>query len=146
MEKYELCHWGIKGMKWGVRRYQNKDGSLTPAGRKRQKNWSEDAKAVSSLRNKKINEMSNAELRKLNERVQLENQYRSLNPSAVKKGMKFVAGAVAITGTILNLRTNGGRMADLAKEGAKAAATIYGLVSGKTLMSELADSLDKFSV
>lgn len=31
----ELVHWGIKGMRWGVRRYQNKDGSLTPAGRKR---------------------------------------------------------------------------------------------------------------
>ena len=31
----ELMHWGIKGMKWGVRRYQNKDGSLTPAGKKR---------------------------------------------------------------------------------------------------------------
>lgn len=31
----ELYHWGIKGQKWGVRRYQNKDGSLTPAGRKR---------------------------------------------------------------------------------------------------------------
>lgn len=31
----ELYHWGTKGMKWGIRRYQNKDGSLTPAGRKR---------------------------------------------------------------------------------------------------------------
>ena len=31
----ELVHWGIKGMKWGRRRYQNKDGSLTPAGKKR---------------------------------------------------------------------------------------------------------------
>ena len=30
-----LCHWGIKGMKWGVRRYQNSDGTLTPAGKKR---------------------------------------------------------------------------------------------------------------
>lgn len=33
--EYELKHWGVKGMKWGVRRYQNKDGSLTPAGQKR---------------------------------------------------------------------------------------------------------------
>ena len=31
----ELQHWGIKGQKWGVRRYQNSDGSLTPAGIKR---------------------------------------------------------------------------------------------------------------
>ena len=33
--EYELYHWGIKGMKWGVRRYQTKDGYLTDAGRKR---------------------------------------------------------------------------------------------------------------
>lgn len=33
--KQELYHWGVKGMRWGVRRYQNKDGSLTPAGKKR---------------------------------------------------------------------------------------------------------------
>ena len=31
----ELTHWGIKGMRWGIRRYQNKDGTLTPAGKKR---------------------------------------------------------------------------------------------------------------
>lgn len=35
MEKNTLAHWGVKGMRWGVRRYQNKDGSLTPAGKKR---------------------------------------------------------------------------------------------------------------
>ena len=29
-----LAHHGVKGMKWGVRRYQNKDGGLTYAGRK----------------------------------------------------------------------------------------------------------------
>ncbi len=31
----ELYHHGVKGMKWGVRRYQNPDGSLTQEGRKR---------------------------------------------------------------------------------------------------------------
>lgn len=35
MDSNELYHWGIKGMRWGFRRYQNKDGSLTPAGKKR---------------------------------------------------------------------------------------------------------------
>lgn len=31
----ELRHYGVLGMKWGVRRFQNKDGSLTPAGKKK---------------------------------------------------------------------------------------------------------------
>lgn len=35
MENKELYHYGIKGQKWGIRRFQNKDGSLTKAGLKR---------------------------------------------------------------------------------------------------------------
>lgn len=37
MEDLYLAHHGIKGMKWGVRRYQNEDGTLTAAGKKRYK-------------------------------------------------------------------------------------------------------------
>lgn len=44
-EENELCHWGIKGMKWGVRRYQNRDGSLTSAGRARRE-YGDDAGEV----------------------------------------------------------------------------------------------------
>lgn len=35
MDRNELRHDGVKGMRWGVRRYQNKDGSLTELGKKR---------------------------------------------------------------------------------------------------------------
>lgn len=31
----ELMHYGVKGMKWGIRRYQNADGSLTDVGKRR---------------------------------------------------------------------------------------------------------------
>lgn len=44
MEQEHLEHWGILGMKWGVRRYQNPDGSLTSAGKQRYglgKSWGE---------------------------------------------------------------------------------------------------------
>ena len=48
----ELQHHGVKGQKWGVRRYQNPDGSLTPAGQKRQakKELKQDVKEYRSLR------------------------------------------------------------------------------------------------
>lgn len=33
--EYDIKHWGVIGMKWGLRRYQNPDGTLTPAGKAR---------------------------------------------------------------------------------------------------------------
>lgn len=46
-EENSLKHWGIKGMKWGVRRYQNSDGTLTPAGKKR---YDHDTKDLSDAK------------------------------------------------------------------------------------------------
>lgn len=112
----ELYHWGVKGMKWGVRRYQNKDGSYTSAGRKRKRdNWSEDAKTVAEIKKKSVKEMTNAELRKLNERTRLENERKQLNPGAIQKGLKVAGTIVAATGTILALQSNGGKMIALGK-------------------------------
>lgn len=49
----ELYHHGIKGQKWGIRRYQNKDGSLTPEGKKKYKT-SENFNKIRSDRKSKI--------------------------------------------------------------------------------------------
>ena len=49
----ELCHHGILGMKWGVRRYQNNDGTLTSAGKRRY--YSTDLRsAIARRKNEKI--------------------------------------------------------------------------------------------
>lgn len=54
MVNNELYHHGTKGMKWGVRRYQNKDGSLTTAGKKRQRDNSPEADAKRKEIGKKV--------------------------------------------------------------------------------------------
>ena len=56
----ELYHYGVKGQKWGVRRYQFADGSYTPAGIKRYQNTknSNNVKKVSNMMSMRLSEVS----------------------------------------------------------------------------------------
>lgn len=72
----ELYHFGVKGMKWGVRRYQNEDGSLTSLGKKRDKMLSDRkiAKRNSTTSNIVNAEYSRREFEDAKTRLKLENQ------------------------------------------------------------------------
>ena len=89
-----IYHFGIKGMKWGIRRYQNKDGSLTAAGKKRY--------GDSSSVNNEIKDLTDQELRDRINRLNLERQYRDLTtPSGQKqtnKGKQFVTSVLETSG------------------------------------------------
>ena len=74
----ELYHWGVKGMKWGVRNYMNEDGTLTTAGKAR---YNEDGTR------KKAKDMSDEDLQKSNRRLQAEKQYEQLSETNAHKNL-----------------------------------------------------------
>lgn len=67
----ELMHYGVLGMKWG---------------RRKARNTSDDYKKSRSIKKKHVSEMSNQELKQLNERLQLEANYKNLTSRKKKAG------------------------------------------------------------
>ena len=89
-----LIHYGILGMKWGVRRYQNKDGSLTSAGKKRYGNNDDikdsPKKNTEEPKKKSVKDMSDEELRREINRMQLEQSYLRMTGQNIEKGKSAV--------------------------------------------------------
>lgn len=88
-----LEHHGILGMKWGVRRYQNKDGSLTAAGRQRYLN---DDGSYNDTAKKEIPQtaLSDDELRRTINRIQMEKQYKELTSKEKGRISKMISKAL----------------------------------------------------
>ncbi len=108
MENNSLAHYGILGMKWGVRRYQNKDGSYTSAGKKRKQKDYIHEDYTNAHSKKSVKSMSNAELKARNNRLQMEQQYANLTKKTSRgkkvvqgfiKGAGLLSGAMAAYGT-----------------------------------------------
>ena len=92
-----LCHYGVLGMKWGRRSARNKISGLN---KKRISKYSSDYNETRTLRRKSSKKLSNEELKKLNKRMNLEQEYNRLSTSNVNRGMQIAKNVVATAGTI----------------------------------------------
>lgn len=93
----ELQHHGILGMKWGVRRYQNKDGGLTSVGRKQKLSSEERADMSNAKRKHELSSMaknrkllSDKTLKEKIERLKIEKQFKDLVDADINPGKKFI--------------------------------------------------------
>ena len=98
-----LVHYGVKGMKWGVRRYQNKDGTLTPAGRKRYR-ASESKRSFSENVNEFGRGFAKASLKASYGRIMGEGLVKDISKMQTAKG-KAVVGLLGgyARGNLINI-------------------------------------------
>lgn len=95
----ELMHYGIKGQKWGIRRFQNKDGSLTTAGKKKRDAADQKERDSRKAAVEKRRTMSDADLKKKIERLKLEREFKSLTEEDVAPGRKYATEILKSIGT-----------------------------------------------
>lgn len=92
-----IVHYGVKGMKWGVRRYQNKDGSLTPAGKARERTKNEKRSRSELSRNRRTASLE--ELTKQINRLETEKKLKSLIDEDIKPGRTMAAKILKSSGS-----------------------------------------------
>jgi len=122
-----ISHYGIKGQKWGVRRYQNTDGTLTEAGKK---------KYAKSAYQGKMNDAQRSQYAKY--RVQQVGKNKAVNQEVIKFLMSYI-GRGLITGATASAVETGASFAVLygaaplaiAGTGVAAGITLYN--AGKTI-------------
>ncbi len=127
----ELCHYGIKGQKWGVRRYQNEDGSYTAAGKKRY-NVTTKVKDFGKKHSRLVKTAKvAANIATLGATGRIEKSEKAYR-EAQKRGAKETAAGLVIKGALRAYATEGNKQADriLRTAAASAAAAAYVASSG----------------
>jgi len=103
-----LMHFGVKGMKWGVRRYQNKDGTLTRAGKRKQRAAFKAAKKQRNWENKHAILLSDDELNARIERLEKEKHLKELSKTEIGRGKQFTSNLTDKLGTVATTAIVGG--------------------------------------
>lgn len=93
-----LEHSGKKGMKWGIR-----NSVKRLKNRIKNPHYSKDYKQTKNLRQKSSKYLSNNQLRELNKRMELEQNYNRLSTTPLNRGFMIARNIIAISGTIAGL-------------------------------------------